>query len=53
MILDENKKTPYRLSKSVPVDIVYLTALVGKDGTVMFYDDVYGYDALQLKLSKQ
>jgi len=41
------------LSKSIPVDIVYLTALVGKDDTVMFYDDVYGYDALQLKLSKQ
>ena len=52
-ILEENKKTPYRLSKSIPVDIVYLTALVGKDGTVMFYDDVYGYDTLQLKLSKQ
>ena len=52
-ILIENKKTPYRLSKSIPVDIVYLTALVGKDGTVMFYDDVYGYDKLQLKLSKQ
>ena len=52
-ILEKNKKTPYRLSKSIPVDIVYLTALVGKDGTVMFYDDVYGYDKLQLKLSKQ
>ena len=27
-ILEENKKTPYRLSKSIPVDIIYLTALV-------------------------
>ncbi len=52
-ILEENKKTPYRLSKSIPVDIVYLTALVDKDGTVSFFDDVYGYDKLQLKLSKQ
>jgi len=52
-ILDENKKTPYRLSKSIPVDIVYLTALVAKDGTVMFYDDVYGYDKIQLDVSKQ
>ena len=51
-ILKENKKTPYRLSKSIPVDIVYLTALVAKDGTVSFFDDVYGYDKLQLKLSK-
>ena len=53
MILDENKKTPFRLSKSIPVDIVYLTALVSKDGTVSFFEDVYGYDALQLRLSRQ
>jgi murein L,D-transpeptidase YcbB/YkuD len=52
-ILEENKKTPFRLTNSIPVDIVYLTALVDKDGTVMFYDDVYGYDKLQLNLSKQ
>ena len=52
-ILEENKKTPYRLSKSIPVDIVYLTALVAKDGTVMFYDDVYGYDKMQLEVSSQ
>ena len=53
MILDENKKTPYRLSQSIPVDIVYLTALVFPDGKVMFYDDVYGYDKMQLDVSKQ
>jgi len=52
-ILEENKKTPYRLTNSVPVDIVYLTALVMKDGTVMFFDDVYGYDKMQLEVSKQ
>jgi murein L,D-transpeptidase YcbB/YkuD len=52
-ILEENKKTPYRLSKSIPVDIVYLTVLVEKDGTVMFFDDVYGYDKLQSNMSKQ
>ena len=52
-ILEENKKTPYRLSKSIPVDIVYLTTLVAKDGTVMFFDDVYGYDKLQLEQSKR
>ena len=51
IILDENKKTPFRLSQTVPVDIVYLTALVDKDGTVRFFDDVYGYDKLQLKKS--
>ena len=52
-ILEENKKTPYRLSESIPVDIVYLTTLVAKDGTVMFFDDVYGYDKLQLEQSKR
>jgi len=52
-ILEENKKTPYRLSRSIPVDIVYLTALVDEDGTVMFYDDVYGYDKIQLETVRQ
>ena len=47
-ILYKNKKTPYRLSKTIPVDVVYLTALADANGTVMFYDDVYGYDKLQL-----
>jgi murein L,D-transpeptidase YcbB/YkuD len=52
-ILASNKKTPYRLTKTIPVDIIYLTAVVGKDGTVMFYDDVYGYDKMQLDASKK
>jgi len=51
-ILKANKKTSYRLSKTIPVDIVYLTALVKNDGTIMFYDDVYGYDKMQLEVSK-
>jgi L,D-transpeptidase YcbB len=34
-----------RLRSSIPVLIVYGTALVTEDGTVSFYDDVYGYDA--------
>ena len=52
-ILDENKKTAYRLSQTVPVDIVYLSALVDKNGTVSFFDDIYGYDKLQMHFSKQ
>ena len=51
-ILGENKKTPYRLSKSIPVDIVYLTTLVDHEGNVLFSDDVYGYDKMQLDASK-
>ena len=52
-ILEENKNTPYRLRNSIPVDIVYLTALVDKNGTVNFYDDIYGYDKMQLAVSKE
>lgn len=47
-ILAKNKKTPYRLKNTVPVDIIYLTAVVNRDGTVVFSDDVYGYDKMQL-----
>ena len=53
VILDKNKKTPFRLSNSVPVDIIYLTTLVDHNGTVMFSDDVYGYDKMQLDTSKK
>ena len=52
-ILEKNKKTPYRLSKSVPVDVVYLTSYVDIDGNIMFWDDVYGYDKMQLEFIKQ
>jgi len=52
-ILIKNKKTPYRLKHAVPVDLVYLTALVDIDGTIRFSEDVYGYDKMQLEVSKQ
>jgi len=51
-ILEENKKTPYRLSKTIPVDIIYLTSWVDDDGEVDFRDDIYGYDRLQLEEEK-
>jgi len=51
-ILKNNKKTPYRLKKTIPVDIIYLTAVVNTDGTVVFSDDVYGYDQMQLDTKK-
>lgn len=52
IILDKNKKTPFRLSNSVPVDIIYLTTLVSEDGIVLFSEDVYGYDKMQLTGNK-
>jgi len=48
VILEKNKKTPYRLKKTIPVDIIYLTAVVNIDGTIVFSDDVYGYDQMQI-----
>jgi len=48
-ILEKNKKTPIRLTHSVPIDIIYLTTWVDYDGTVEFRDDIYGYDKIQLK----
>jgi len=51
-ILEKNKKTPYRLKKTIPVDIIYLTALVNTDGTIVFSDDVYGYDQMQIETMK-
>lgn len=50
--LDENKKTPLRLTNSVPVDIIYLTTWVDDKGVVSFRDDIYGYDTLQLETRK-
>ncbi len=52
-ILAKNKKTPYRLKHTVPVDIIYLTSVVNTDGTVVFANDVYGYDKMQFDASKK
>ena len=52
-ILEKNKKTPYRLAQTIPVDIIYLTSLVDTNGTVMFFDDVYGYDKMQFDTSRK
>ena len=33
------------LARPIPVLIVYATVIVTEDGTVHFYDDIYGHDA--------
>ena len=50
--LEHNKKTPIRLSHSIPIDMIYLTTWVDQDGMIQFRDDIYGYDKLQLTPSK-
>jgi L,D-transpeptidase YcbB len=41
------RSTPLRvdLPRPVPVHILYATAVAREDGTVLFYDDIYGLDA--------
>jgi murein L,D-transpeptidase YcbB/YkuD len=41
------------LAQPIPVLILYGTAIVEDDGTVMFFDDIYGHDAtLEKALAK-
>ncbi|WP_415407647.1 L,D-transpeptidase family protein [Sulfurovum sp. CS9] len=51
-ILEHNRKTPIRLAKSIPIDMVYLTTWVNTEGTIEFRDDIYGYDKLHLSTYK-
>ena len=48
-ILKGKKKTYTSLQEKVPVDIIYLTAWIDYDGNLQFRNDIYGYDAMQLK----
>jgi len=48
-ILKGKKKTYVNLKEKVPIDVVYLTAWIDYDGKLQFRDDVYHYDAMQLK----
>jgi len=48
-ILKGKKNTTLRLSKKIPVDIVYLTAFIDYNGDLQFRNDVYHYDKMQLK----
>ena len=53
--IDARDRSVYRLPRSVPVHLSYLTAWVNKDGTVHFRDDIYGRDerlALALQRSR-
>ena len=42
-----------KLSKPLPVLIVYSTVSAGEDGDIHFYDDIYGYDADRLQVLAQ
>ncbi len=48
---DDNKQV--NLKTQLPIVIFYLTAHVGDDGKVDFFDDIYGYDADMQKVLEQ
>ena len=48
-ILKGKKKTFISLKETVPIDVIYLTTWVDYDGNLQFRNDIYGYDAMQLK----
>jgi len=44
----DSMQTHYiRVTRPLPVHTAYLTAYVDDDGTVKFFDDIYGYDRIQ------
>lgn len=48
-VIKGGKRTTVRLSKSLPVLLLYWTAFMGLDGNINFRDDLYGRDAAVLK----
>ena len=48
-ILKGKEKSFISLEEKVPVDVIYLTAWVDYEGNLQFRNDIYGYDAMQLK----
>ena len=51
-ILDSDVHTRLYPKKQVPIDTVYLTIWVTRNGMVEFREDLYGYDTLQLACQK-
>ncbi|MGH7932036.1 MAG: L,D-transpeptidase family protein [Candidatus Binataceae bacterium] len=44
-VMNGDRTVQINLVKPIPVLILYSTAVVDPDGTVRFFDDIYGYDA--------
>ena len=48
-LLKGKTKKHVSLQEKVPIDVIYLTAWVDYKGVLQFRNDIYGYDAMQLK----
>ena len=49
-VMNGDTTVQVNLAKPVPVLILYSTAVVEPDGEVRFFDDIYGHDALLIKM---
>jgi murein L,D-transpeptidase YcbB/YkuD len=45
------KEQTVKLTKPLPVHVVYFTVMPYENGAVQFRDDLYGYDAVQMRLT--
>jgi len=48
-VLDTEKQRTVHLKQPLPVFLMYWTGMADLDGTVRFYEDIYGRDAVLLK----
>ena len=46
-IYDSRRMKTIGLSKKLPIHISYITAYISKNGSLHFYNDIYGYDKIQ------
>jgi len=46
-IYDSRRMKTISLSKKLPIHISYITAYISKNGSLHFYNDIYGYDRIQ------
>lgn len=52
-VLDTQKQKTIHLKKPLPVFLMYWTGMADADGTVRFYEDIYGRDEVLLKAMAQ
>jgi murein L,D-transpeptidase YcbB/YkuD len=52
-VLDTERERVVHLSEPMPVFILYWTAMADADGTVRFYNDIYGRDKVLLEALRQ
>ena len=47
--MQEGKPARVNLPRPIPVILFYTTAIAGQDGSIQFFEDIYGHDELLLQ----